>query len=83
MATDLFALGSTIYELLTGHSPYEEVPSDEVDRLYEEKNFPDISGLPVEMSSSTSIRFNKGPLRGRLTLTIPFILIIRAFCVMH
>jgi hypothetical protein len=51
VATDLFALGSTIYELLTGHRPYEEVPSNEVERLYEEKNFPDISGLPVEMSS--------------------------------
>jgi serine/threonine protein kinase len=46
VATDLFALGSTIYELLAGYSPYEEVPSDEVERLYEEKNFPDLSGLP-------------------------------------
>ena len=46
MATDLFALGSTIYELLTGHSPYEELPSDEVERLYQEKEFPDVSNLP-------------------------------------
>jgi hypothetical protein len=45
VATDLFALDSTTYELLTSHSPYEEVPSDEAERLYEEKNFPDVSGF--------------------------------------
>ena len=46
VATDLFALGSTIYELLAGYSPYEEVPSDEVERRYQEREFPDVSNLP-------------------------------------
>jgi len=46
VATDLFALESTIYHILTGNSPYMELPRDEVERLYEEKNFPDASGLP-------------------------------------
>ncbi len=46
VATDLFALGSAIYEILTGNKPYEELPSHEVERLYQEKDFPDVSGLP-------------------------------------
>jgi serine/threonine protein kinase len=46
VATDLFALGSTIYEILTGCSPYQERPSKEVERLYREKDFPDVSNLP-------------------------------------
>ncbi|KAJ5901456.1 hypothetical protein N7495_001984 [Penicillium taxi] len=45
VATDLFALGSTLYEISTGTSPYEEIPSDEVERLFLQKEFPDISGL--------------------------------------
>lgn len=43
--TDLFALGSAIYEIVTGSSPYEELPSGEVERLYQKKDFPDVSGL--------------------------------------
>lgn len=44
--TDLFALGSTIYEILTGTSPYEELASQEVEKLYQEREFPDVSHLP-------------------------------------
>lgn len=46
VAADLFALGSTIYEILTGNSPFEDVPSDKVEQLYQEKIFPDVSDLP-------------------------------------
>lgn len=46
MKSDLFALGSSIFEILTGTSPYHELPSDEVERLYEEENFPDVTKLP-------------------------------------
>lgn len=46
VTTDLFALGSTLYEILQGTSPYEEIPSDEVERLFTQKEFPDVSGIP-------------------------------------
>ncbi|KAH8425842.1 uncharacterized protein LDX57_003586 [Aspergillus melleus] len=45
VATDLFALGSTLFELFQGSSPYEEVPSDELQRLYREQEFPDVSDM--------------------------------------
>jgi serine/threonine protein kinase len=38
--SDIFGLGSTIYEIMTGESPYEELGSDEVVRLYKAKDFP-------------------------------------------
>lgn len=46
VATDLFALGSTLYQIFQGASPYEEIPSDEVERLFTEREFPDISRIP-------------------------------------
>lgn len=46
IATDLFALGSSLYEIFPGSSPYEEIPSDEVERLFKAKEFPDISAIP-------------------------------------
>lgn len=46
IATDLFALGSTLYEIFQGSSPYEEIPSDEVEALFRENKFPNISALP-------------------------------------
>ena len=33
-------LGSTLYEITQGISPYEELPSDEVERLFTEKSSP-------------------------------------------
>ncbi|KAJ5612001.1 hypothetical protein N7510_005195 [Penicillium lagena] len=46
VTTDIFALGSTLYEIFQGTSPYEDVPSDEVERLFTQKEFPDVSGIP-------------------------------------
>ncbi|KAJ5722665.1 kinase domain-containing protein [Penicillium malachiteum] len=46
VTTDLFALGSTIYEIFQGASPYEEIPSDEVESLTTKKKFPNISNIP-------------------------------------
>ena len=46
MATDLFALGSTLYEVFQETSPYEDIPSDQVEVLYERKEFPDVSPIP-------------------------------------
>lgn len=43
---DLFSLGSTIYNILTGERPYQEVPSDEVRRRYQAHEFPDVSKIP-------------------------------------
>jgi serine/threonine protein kinase len=40
-STDLFALGSTIYEIFTGRAPYGELASDEVTRRYEAHIFPE------------------------------------------
>ncbi|KAM5471475.1 hypothetical protein MferCBS49748_002022 [Microsporum ferrugineum] len=46
IASDLFALGSTLYEIFYGSSPFEDLPSDEVISLYEAQQFPDISNIP-------------------------------------
>jgi serine/threonine protein kinase len=46
VTTDLFALGSTVYETFEGTSPYEETHSDEIERLFTENEFPDVSGIP-------------------------------------
>lgn len=46
VTTDLFALGSTLYEIFQGTSPCEEIPSDEVGTLFTQKVFPDVSGIP-------------------------------------
>jgi serine/threonine protein kinase len=46
VAEDLFALGSTIYFIATGHEPWEEVvDEDEVEKLYADGVFPDLSGV--------------------------------------
>ncbi|CAG8001592.1 unnamed protein product [Penicillium olsonii] len=46
VTTDLFALGSTLYEVFQGTSPYEEIPSDQVEERFKRKEFPDVSGMP-------------------------------------
>lgn len=38
--SDIFALGSTLYEILVGRMPYEEKEDDEIRRLYSESVFP-------------------------------------------
>lgn len=42
VATDLFALGSAIYEMITGHEPYEELEEAEVEERYMKLHFPDL-----------------------------------------
>jgi serine/threonine protein kinase len=44
--TDLFALGSTIYEIMTAAQPYEELTDEEVVALFEEQKFPLVDNLP-------------------------------------
>jgi serine/threonine protein kinase len=46
VATDLFALGSTLYEVFQGNSPYEEIPSDQVEEYFKRKEFPNVSAIP-------------------------------------
>jgi len=43
--SDLVALGSTIYEIMTGFRPYDEVADEEVSSLFLETRFPDVVGL--------------------------------------
>jgi serine/threonine protein kinase len=40
---DIFSLGSLIYFIMTDKYPYEEISSDEVEKLYECHVFPDLS----------------------------------------
>ncbi|KAB8259968.1 kinase-like domain-containing protein [Aspergillus pseudonomiae] len=42
---DIFSLGSLIYLIMTGSYPYEDVISDEVEKLFEAHQFPDVSSL--------------------------------------
>jgi hypothetical protein len=43
--TDLFALGSLIYEVSGGVRPYNDIDDKEVTRLYALKSFPDLNGF--------------------------------------
>ncbi|KAH8807063.1 serine/threonine protein kinase [Xylogone sp. PMI_703] len=42
---DIFSFGSLLYFIWTGKFPYEEILSDEVERLYAQQEFPDVSHL--------------------------------------
>lgn len=42
---DLFSLGSLIYFIMTGHYPFHELASDEVETNYKNHKFPDVSGV--------------------------------------
>ncbi|TAQ84196.1 hypothetical protein B7494_g7480 [Chlorociboria aeruginascens] len=44
--TDLFAFGSTIYEIMTGRQPYEELTDKEVLALFEKQEFPSLDLIP-------------------------------------
>ncbi|OIW30486.1 kinase-like protein, partial [Coniochaeta ligniaria NRRL 30616] len=46
--TDLFALGSTIYEIMTGRQPYDDLPDDEVETRYSQQIFPPVQGVHCE-----------------------------------
>lgn len=44
--SDVFALGCTIYHIMTGKVPLEEVASSKVELLYRTRQFPDLCGVP-------------------------------------
>ncbi|RDL34683.1 Uncharacterized protein BP5553_07811 [Venustampulla echinocandica] len=46
IATDIFALGSTIYEIMTGTQPYAHHTDEEVEALFKEGTFPPVDTIP-------------------------------------
>ncbi|AEO63877.1 uncharacterized protein THITE_2109473 [Thermothielavioides terrestris NRRL 8126] len=44
--TDLFALGSTISEIMTSRPPYDDLSDDEVEARYSQQIFPSVQELP-------------------------------------
>lgn len=58
---DLFALGSTIYFIATGHDPYHElIDEDEVGQLYKDGIFPELGGVPFAEAISQCWRQKVG-----------------------
>ena len=45
--TEIFALGSTIYEIMTGSKPYKDLPDHEVSAAFSEGHFPDLESIPA------------------------------------
>jgi serine/threonine protein kinase len=45
ISSDLFALGSSIYEIITGEQPYAEVDDDEVELRYARQEFPPVDDM--------------------------------------
>lgn len=43
--SDLFALGSTLYEVMAGKPPYEGKSDDDIAQLYSNGSFPDVTGI--------------------------------------
>ncbi|KAH6715967.1 kinase-like domain-containing protein [Leptodontidium sp. MPI-SDFR-AT-0119] len=43
---DLYGFGSTIYSIMAGQYPFQELPSDEVEGLCKDHEFPDVTGIP-------------------------------------
>lgn len=43
--SDLFAVGSTLYEIMTGKQPYENKSDDTITQLYCNGAFPDVTGI--------------------------------------
>ncbi|KAI0869163.1 spindle assembly checkpoint kinase [Hypoxylon argillaceum] len=44
-ASDIFALGSTFYEVMTGSKPYRDLSNTEIERAYKEGNYPSLVSL--------------------------------------
>ncbi|KAF2452444.1 kinase-like domain-containing protein [Lineolata rhizophorae] len=45
--SDLFALGSSLYELVAGQTPYEGLSNEFIESLFEKGKFPSTEGLPL------------------------------------
>jgi serine/threonine protein kinase len=45
--TERFALGSTVYEVMTGSKPYKDLPDHEVSPAFSEGRYPDLRSLPA------------------------------------
>ena len=45
--SDIFALGSSIYELVVGEAPYQGLDDFSIDDLYKQARFPDVENLPM------------------------------------
>lgn len=43
--SDLFALGSTLFELMTGKAPYDDQPRESIEAYFREGIFPSVEGL--------------------------------------
>ena len=43
--SDLFALGSTLFELMTGKAPYDDQPREMIEAFFREGIFPSVEGL--------------------------------------
>ncbi|KAK6857199.1 proliferating cell nuclear antigen [Apiospora arundinis] len=55
-ASDMFALGSAIYEMVTGHLPYPTLAEKEVQRLFYQRRFPELDRLELFKSIANAIR---------------------------
>ena len=47
VTTDLFALGSSFYEIVTGEPPYADLGDEEVETRYSRKEFPQVKDLAL------------------------------------
>ncbi|TQV94687.1 Protein kinase-like domain [Cordyceps javanica] len=45
VADDIFALGSVMYFIMVGEEPYSGLPEEDVERLIQEANYPEVSHL--------------------------------------
>lgn len=45
--TKLFAIGSTIYEIMTGSKPYKDLPDHEITAAFAEGRYPDLGSVPA------------------------------------
>ena len=42
---DLYSLGSTIYNIMTGRPPFQELPSNEVEKFFKASTFPELTDI--------------------------------------